>query len=81
MTADVNTPIVNKTGSAIVAVAVLVFSMATICWLIFNGKADNGLHQTAMSWSYTMLAIVMAALGLAPFVAQVMPLIRKPNGN
>jgi hypothetical protein len=78
---EVGEPIVNKTGSAIVAIVILVFSMSTIAWLIFEGKADNGLHATALSWSYTMLGIVMAALGLAPFIAQIMPLIRKPEGK
>ena len=79
--ADANAPIVNKTGSAVVAIVILVFSMGTITWLLFYGEASNGLHTTIVSWSYSMMAIVMAALGLAPFVAQIVPLIRKPSEN
>lgn len=79
--ADANAPIVNKTGSAVVAIVILVFSMSLIAILAYWGRSENILHQQAMSGSFTMMGIVMGALGLAPFVAQIVPLFRKPSEN
>jgi hypothetical protein len=57
-------PIINRTGRAVTALAVLVFCLGTIAWLILNGSPTNSLHQSALSWSYTIILVTMAALGL-----------------
>lgn len=57
-------PIINKTGRAVSAFAILAFCLGTIAWLIVNGSPTNSLHQSAMSWSYTIILVTMAALGL-----------------
>lgn len=57
-------PIVNRTARAVISVAVLVFSIGVIVWLLFYGKPENSLHQSALSWSYFLLIFTMLALGL-----------------
>lgn len=57
-------PIINKTGRAVTALAVLAFCLATVIWLLVYGAPANSLHQSALSWSYTIILVAMAALGL-----------------
>lgn len=62
---------INNTGRAIFMAATLVFCGSLIVWVILFGKAENGLHQTALSWSFTLMAVVLAAIGVGsvlPFV-------------
>lgn len=68
-------PIINKNGRAVAAVAVLLFCVGTIAWLLLKGDPANSLHQSALSWSYTIILVAMAALGLnvtAEAVAQLL---------
>lgn len=58
------TDIINKTGRAVIAIAVMVFCCSTIVWLLLYGSALNSLHLSALSWSYTVMCVSMAALGL-----------------
>jgi hypothetical protein len=55
---------VNKTGRAIVGIAVLAFCIGTIVWLIAWGDPKNSLDTSSLSWSYTIILVTMAAFGL-----------------
>lgn len=77
--ADDPLPIVNKTGSAVVAGFILVFAVAVIVWVLLYGEANNGHHATALSWSYTLIVVVLGAVGLTPLLAQLLPLVRTPG--
>lgn len=68
-------PLINKSGRAVLAIALILFCCATIAWLVRFGAPANGLHQTALSWSYTVLCVTLAALGLNVTVDGVVQLI------
>ncbi len=68
-------PIINKTGRAVTALVVLSFCLGTVAWLIAYGSAANSLHQSALSWSYTLLCVAMAALGLNVTVDGIVQLL------
>lgn len=71
--------IINKTGSAVVAAAVLTYSMSLFAWLILFGKSENLLHQQAMTLLFIGMSIGMGALGLAFVIERIVPLFRKPQ--
>lgn len=68
-------PIVNKSGRAVLAIALVLFCCGTVVWLIEYGVPTNGLHQTALSWSYTLLCVTLAALGLNVTVDSITQLL------
>ncbi len=43
------------------AIAALVFSFATISYVVVVGDPGNTLHQSALSWGFTMAMFVMGA--------------------
>jgi hypothetical protein len=47
-----------------IAVVVLVCSGITAWWLILYGRPENLLHQSALSWSFTLIAVILAAFVL-----------------
>lgn len=57
-------PIVNSTIRAVVVICVLLFSLATIVYLIRYGQPGNSLHSSALSWSYTLIVFTLIALGV-----------------
>lgn len=57
-------PVINKTGMAVISVAMLLFCASVIVWLILYGVPTNSLHQSALSWAWTAMTVALAALGL-----------------
>ena len=57
-----------KTG---IAIGVMVLCALAIGYLIVWGVDDNSLHASAMSWSFTLIAAVMAGLGVAGIAPQI----------
>ncbi len=67
-------PIINKTGRAVIAIAIIVFCLGDIVWLQFYGKPDNSLHASSLSWAWWAVTVMSAALGLnvtADVIAQM----------
>lgn len=77
MTDETYVPVVNKTGAAIVVGFILLFSISIIIWTLLYGKSENALHVTAMSWSFTLIVVVLGAVGLGPLLSQILPLMNK----
>ena len=57
-------PLLNRTGRALIGLGLMLFCIVTIIWLLNWGNADNSLHVSALSWSYTVLVVSAVALGL-----------------
>jgi hypothetical protein len=68
---------INDTGKAVIAVLVLIFNLTTIVWLMAYGHAENSLHASALSWSYTTSALVLAGLGIGSLAPSVMEALVK----
>ena len=58
-----------------IAVVVLVCSGITTWWLILSGRPENLLHQSALSWSFTLIAVILAAFVLGSVMQYVPHLI------
>ena len=66
-------PIVNKTWRAVIAIAIIAFCIATVWWLLLYGAPTNSLHASALSWSYWVIMVAAAALGLDTSMAKLLP--------
>lgn len=55
-------PLANKTFRAVTVLATMVFSASVVVWIVAYGSPSNGLHATALSWSYTLLGVALGAL-------------------
>jgi hypothetical protein len=71
--------IINNTGKAIVAITLMLFCLGTIVWLLIEGQPGNSLHASALSWSYTVLVVAAAALGLDVAIAKILPALVTPS--
>jgi hypothetical protein len=65
----------NTTGRAVVAIAVICFCVAVIVWLVLHGQPANSLHQSALSWAWTVLLASMGALGIDAAAEKYLPLL------
>ena len=54
---------------------VLACSGITAWWLILYGRPENLLHQSALSWSFTLIAVILAAFVLGSVMQYVPQLI------
>lgn len=72
-------PIVNRTLRAVLGIGTIAFCMVVVVYLIFHGKADNSLHQSALSWSYTLIIILLVAFGLGNALPVLVTLLPKPK--
>lgn len=72
-------PLVNKTLRAVLGIGTIAFCMATIVYLIWHGKADNSLHASALSWSYTIIIAMLIAFGLGNAIPALINLLPKPK--
>jgi len=71
--------ILNKTGRAVVSISILVFAVLMIIWLVRSGSPDNSLHKDALSWAYTLVLLMIAALVSDAVVGALVPLLKKPE--
>ena len=58
-----------------IAVVVLVCSGITAWWLILSGRPENLLDQSVLSWSFTLIAVILAAFVLGSVMQYVPHLI------
>jgi hypothetical protein len=56
----------------IFAIVTLLFCASVIVWIILYGKGDNSLHASALSWSFSIAAGVLAGIGFS-VVAYLVP--------
>jgi Co/Zn/Cd efflux system component len=68
---------INNTGKAVVAILVLLFNIVCIVWLMAYGHAENSLHASALSWSYTLTALVLGGLGIGSLAPSIMEALVK----
>lgn len=61
------------------AIAALVFSFATISYVVVAGDPTNSLHQSALSWGFTMAMFVMGVYAFSVSYDQF--IINKFNRN
>jgi len=66
--------LINKTGRAVIAVCMLAFSIAIIWWLLLNGRSENSLHDSAMSWAWLLIIIQLVTLGVGGFASKAIDL-------
>ncbi len=64
--------LLNNTGKAVVALLTLLFCVGTIAGLLYFGNAQNGLHVTALSWSYTLIGAILTGLGIGTILPTVL---------
>lgn len=55
-------PLANKTIRAVTVLVVMGLCAATIFWLLQWGHADNSLHASALSWSYSLIGFGLIVL-------------------
>lgn len=70
-------PPVNRTGQAIIGICVLIACCATVGWLLVFGKADNSLHSSALSWSFTLIGVIVIGFGIGAALPQILELVRR----
>ena len=46
----------------------MIFSTCIIIYLIIKGVPENLLHQSALSWSFTLMSAVLAAYGVGSII-------------
>ncbi len=63
----------SKAWRTVIAVIVLALCAAAIGWLLAWGAPDNSLHQSALSWSYTLVACILAGIGIGTVMTQFIP--------
>lgn len=71
--------LLNGTGKAVVALLVLMFCIGTIIFLLAYGNSANGLHVTALSWSYLLIGALLAGLGIGAALPSVLAAWRPPT--
>lgn len=67
--------LLNATGRAVIAISVLLFCAGTIVSLLTYGNPHNSLHESALGWSYGLIGLILAGLG----IAAALPSLVKPS--
>ena len=68
---------VNRTGQAIIGITVLILCGVLVVWLMMFGKADNSLHSSALSWSFTLIGVIVIGFGIGAALPQILELVRR----
>ena len=58
------------------AVSTVAFCVGLIAFLVWNGQAENSLHQSALAWAFALFGGVLAGIGFGA-VAQLLPGLKK----
>lgn len=69
-------PPANKTLRALIGLTTLAATTILIAWLMFYGKSENSLHQSALSWAFTLHALILVGFGFGaalPTLANLLP--------
>lgn len=65
MTSEAPSPREGWTVQVVACGICLVFAISTITYLVFHGSPTNSLHDSALSWSFTLIGVVLVGLGVA----------------
>lgn len=60
---DALEPPANKTLRALIGLTTLGATTALIIWLMLYGKSENSLHTSALSWAFTLHALILVGFG------------------
>lgn len=66
--------IMNNTWKGVIVAVVLLLCITAVAYLLVAGVPDNSLHASILSWSFTLIAGILAGLGfgtMAQFVPQM----------
>lgn len=74
MSEDVNDDSLGKRTRTWFAAGSVIFCIFVIVWLIFHGHAGNTLHESALSWAFTLMGAVLAGVGFGA-VTHFVPLM------
>lgn len=69
-------PPANKTLRALIGLATLGGTSMLIVWLMLYGKGDNSLHTSALSWAFTLHALILVGFGFGaalPALSSLLP--------
>lgn len=69
-------PPANKTIRATLGIVTLGASAALIAYLVSKGTAGNSLHESALAWSFTLIALVLVGFGFGaalPALTNLLP--------
>lgn len=70
-------PIINKTLQALVAGITLLASAWGVLWLNLWGRPENLLHQSTLSWCFTLIGLTLMAFGLAPALPAIIQAVKR----
>lgn len=76
LTSDAFDPPANKTVRTLIGLSTLGGTSMLIIWLMLYGKSDNSLHQSALSWAFTLHALILVGFGFGaalPLLAALLP--------
>lgn len=65
-------PLVGKTLRTVTTAVSLTFSLGLIIYLVWDGNPENSLHQSALSWGFTILGVLLAGVGFSA-ITPVLP--------
>jgi hypothetical protein len=54
--------IINKTGQAVIAIAMIIFCAGMVVLLTRYGSPSNSLHESSLSWAWTGIVIGLGAV-------------------
>lgn len=57
------------------------FNASIISWIVFFGASGNLLHQQALSWCFTLSALVLAGLGIGATMPDIGNLVGRVTGK
>jgi len=57
-------PLLNRTLRALLGLGVMSFCMSIVVGLLYNGSPTNSLHESAMSWAWAIILLMVMAFGL-----------------
>lgn len=69
-------PPANKTIRATLGVVTLLLAAALIAYLVSKGTPGNSLHDSALAWSFTLIALVLVGFGFGaalPALTNLLP--------
>jgi hypothetical protein len=70
-------PQINNTIKVSIAIIVLLACAYGVVWINLYGKAENGLHQTTLSWCFTLIGGILIALGFTALRDAISSIIAK----
>lgn len=76
---DVLEPPANRTLRALIGLSTLGGTSMLIVWLMLYGKGDNSLHTSALSWAFTLHALILVGFGFGAALPALSGYLPKPK--